>query len=114
MTQLILEKKDQSDETRHVGHIALPPPVNEDYWIYRVMVSDEQAIVAFPKFFTIGIGFAQEENWNTNLPHTCRAHEIFRHIRRNKGDDSISDEDCIAAILMIQHAILKDADEGAW
>lgn len=69
----------------------LTPPIDGDYWLIRVPLTDTQAIVAFPKFFTIGIGFQREEDWNTNLPYTCGAHEIYSHIAHNKGDDTISD-----------------------
>ena len=82
--------------------IVMCPPVDEDFWVFRVPVSDKQAIVGFPKFFTIGIGFQVEEDWNTNLPYTCPAERIYEHIVHNKGDDSISKQDCIKAIEMIQ------------
>ena len=83
----------------------LTPPIDGDYWLLRVPLTDTQAIVAFPKFFTIGIGFQREEDWNTNLPYTCGAHEIYSHIAHNKGDDTISDEACIEAIKKIQETI---------
>lgn len=103
--ELILETKGQDDKTPVLGGIVMTPPIDEDYWIYRVKVSETQAIVGFPKFFTVGIGFAQEEDWNTNLPWTCTSEEIYNHIKHNKGDDSITREDCIAAIEMIQFAV---------
>lgn len=79
------------------------PPVGEDYWRYRVALNDKgQAIIGFPKFATIGIGFAQEEDWNTNLPYNCDPQTIFDHIIHNKGDDQISDDDVMEAIRMIQ------------
>ena len=87
----------------------ITPPIDEDFWMMRVKLSEKQAIVCFPKFGTIGIGFQKEEDWNTNLPHTCNAREIFDHISHNKADDSISDEDCINAIQMLQGAI-RDFD----
>ena len=101
---LTLETRDQRNENVRAGGLILTPIVNEDYWAYRVKLSDTQAIVGFPKFRTIGIGFAQEEDWNTNLPYTCGAEEIYDHIAHNKGDDAISREDCIAAIGMVQQA----------
>jgi hypothetical protein len=102
--ELKLERKDQPDDTQYVGPIALWPNVTDDYWEYRVRLSDRQAIVGFPKFGTIGIGFAVEEDWNTNLPYTTPAERIYAHIKHNKGDDAISDEDCIAAIELIREA----------
>lgn len=82
-----------------------PPPVGEDYWLYRVRVADGQAVVGFPKFSTVGIGFAVETDWNTNLPYTCDTVEIYEHIEHNRGDESIRREDCIEAIRMIQNAV---------
>ena len=86
--------------------LSVTPPLDENYWIMRVPLSKKQAIVCFPKFFTIGIGFQVEENdWNTNLPYTKKAKYIFNHIKCNKGDNLISDEDCIEAIKILQSAI---------
>lgn len=82
--------------------VLVTPPLDEDYWLLRVKVSETQAVVGFPKFFTIGIGFAIEEDWNTNLPYSCDAEDIFKHISHNKGDESILDSDCVEAIKMIQ------------
>ena len=109
---LTLERHDQPDRTPHVGNIMITPPIDETYWAYRVRLSDEQSVIAFPKFFTIGIGFAQEEDWNTNLPYTCDACEIRDHILHNKGDESISDDDVLAAIRLIQDAIAADMAEA--
>lgn len=107
-----LQVKNQKDLTPTYGDkkglILLTPPIGENYWSYRVALSEKQAIIAFPKFGTIGIGFEKEEyDWNTNLPYRCDAEEIFRHIHKNKGDKSISDADCILAIKMIQEAIIE-------
>lgn len=104
-TELKLETKAQADSGQIAGNVAMTPRIEESYWAYRVRVSDTQAVVGFPKFFTVGIGFAVEEDWNTNLPYTCEAREIFDHISHNKGDDAIADADCIAAIEMIQAAV---------
>lgn len=110
---LTLEIKGQSDKTGTYGTSAggvmlLTPPIDESYWQYRVMLGERQAIVGFPKFTTIGIGFAVEDDWNTNLPYTQDAAAIFDHIKHNKGDDGISDDDCLAAIRMIQDAVRAD------
>lgn len=82
----------------------LTPPIGKEYWLFRVPLSDTQAIVAFPKFGTLGVGFQREKDWNTNLPYICNTQEIFDHISHNKGDDAITDSDCIAAIKLIQEA----------
>ena len=87
--------------------VMMTPPVgDEDYWLFKVMVSDKQSIVGFHKFMQIGVGFQLEEDWNTNLPSTSSAEEIFNHIDHNKGDDAIHDERCIEAIKMIQAAAI--------
>ena len=88
-----------------VGNILMTPPIDKDFWLMRVPVSKTQAIVCFPKFGVIGIGFQQGDDWNTNLPWTSTARKIFEHIKHNKGDDAISNERCIAAIELLQSAI---------
>jgi hypothetical protein len=108
MTELTLERKPQPDDTVRIGRIMMTPPIDKDYWLYRVKLSELQAIVGFPKFSTIGIGFAVEDDWNTNLPFTQTADEIFAHIAHNKGDEAISDADCIAAIRLVQGAAQAD------
>lgn len=81
MTDLQVEVQDQADGTVRVGGaLMMTPPLGEGYWEYRVMLGDRQAVVGFPKFSTIG------------------------------GDDAISDEDCIAAIRMIQEAARADRE----
>lgn len=109
---LTLERKNQEPGGIALGGaLMITPALDEDYWEYRVKVSDSQAILGFPKFGTVGIGFAQEEDWNTNLPYKCDTDEIYAHIAHNKGDDSIPDERCQDAIGMIQEAVLKDRGE---
>lgn len=106
MSILTLEIRGQADKTAVGNGIVLTPPIGEGYWSYRVCLSDKQAIVGFPKFFTVGIGFAVEaDDWNVNLPYTSSAEEIYEHIVCNKGDDSITREDCVTAIEMIQQAV---------
>lgn len=97
------------------GTFYITPPLDKDYWIMRVPLSEKQAIVCFPKFTTVGIGFqVEEEDWNSNLPYTQGAEYIYNHIKCNKGDDSISDKDCIEAIKLLQSAIKgwREGKEG--
>jgi hypothetical protein len=107
--ELKLEIKDQEQdsgvEALAARGILIAPPIEEGFWKYRVCLSKSQAIVGFPKFGTIGIGFEKEKDWNTNLPYTCDAEEIYSHIKHNKGPGNIQQEDCIQAIKMIQEAI---------
>jgi len=84
--------------------VIVTPPVGEDYWMFRVKLSKTQSIIGFPKFGTIGIGFAKETDWNTNLPYSCETNEIFEHIKHNKGSKTITDSDCIEAIKLVQKA----------
>lgn len=84
--------------------VMITPPIDEDFWLLRVKVSKEQAIVGFPKFMQLGIGFAVEADWNTNLPSRVTAERIFEHIKHNKGDTAIPDARCIEAIRMVQEA----------
>lgn len=114
-TDLVLERRDQADEGLSVqmgrATVMLAPPVSEDYWKYRVRVADGQAVVGFPKFGTIGIGFAEEEDWNTNLPYTGDAESIRRHIWHNRTplDDSTDSAALVLrAIEMIQQAVAED------
>jgi hypothetical protein len=104
----------KGDDTIFVGGgvVLVTPPLDEAYWHFRVRLSDRQAIVAFPKFGVVGIGFQYEENWNTNLPSDCDAQEIFAHIKHNKADDSIPDATCIEAILLLQETISGEGRPG--
>jgi len=89
--------------------IGVTPPIFGDYWICRVAVSKKQAIIAFPKFFTIGIGFQHEDkDWNCNLPYSQRAEKIYEHIRHNRKNARRSD--CIGAIELIQQYIRSKED----
>lgn len=106
--ELTLERRDQQDGTAHIGGLMLTPGINEDYWAYRVRLTDKQSVVNFPKFSTIGIDFAVEEDWNTNFPFTCTAEEICDHIWHNAGDKSITREQVLAAIRLIQEAAQAD------
>jgi hypothetical protein len=84
----------------------ITPPIDEDFWLYRVKLKHGQAITVFPKFGTLGCGFALEEDWNTNLPLECgSAEKIYHHIKHNKRFADISDQSCIAAIRALQEFV---------
>jgi hypothetical protein len=109
MAKLKLERKQQEPQGMLGGGMMVTPTLDENYWAYRVKLSNKQAVVGFPKFGTIGIGFAvEDDNWNTNLPAGEAAESIAAHIAVNKGDDKIDDADVVAAIRLIQQAV--DAD----
>lgn len=109
MTLQVEVNKDFVQRNTHVkiGENAVLSSVlpDENYWLFRVKLHADQSIVAFPKHGMIGIGFAEEEDWNTNLPSTIDAQEIFDHIKHNKKYSEIPDDDCIKAIQMIQATI---------
>ena len=76
-----------------------------DEFLFVVRLFKNQSIVAFPKFSScIGIGFYEEEDYNTNLPYQCKAEEIYEHIKCNKKYKEIKKKDCIKAIEKIQTA----------
>jgi hypothetical protein len=70
----------------------------------RIKLFRNQALVAFPKFGLIGVGFAKESDWNTNLPYNVSAEKLYNHIERNKKYDQLTKERCIEAIKMLQAA----------
>jgi hypothetical protein len=81
----------------------MTPDIDESYWLFRVALTENQAIVAFPKFGTFGIGFqVEKKDWNTNPPYTCDTEEIYNHIKINKGDKAITKKMCIDAIQTLQ------------
>lgn len=109
---ILSEDKTGLIETSGGGLIMFTPPISKDYWSFRVRISDQQAIVAFPKFGTFGIGFQIEDyDWNTNLPYTVPANEIYNHIKGNKGDRTVSKSLCVTAIEMLQEVIAKYKDK---
>lgn len=108
--ELKLQTKKQSDKTKVSEFVSMMTLDTTNYWTHRVQVSPTQAIVGFPKFFTTGIGFENEEDWNTNLPYTSTAEKILSHIWHNRGKANkghVFRARCIAAIEMIQISILS-------
>ena len=108
---LTLEVKETPDATVRIGPAAFTPAIDSDYWIYRVRLTETQAVVGFFKFATVGIGFAVEKaDWNTNLPYRCDAEDIYRHIQRNTGVEPIDRATVLVAIEKIQtaaHRLMK-------
>jgi len=84
--------------------VMMTPPINKDYWYFKVELFKDQSVVAFPKFGTMGIGFQLEEDWNTNSPFTIDAKRIAGHIWHNRKYKEIKREDVIEAIKLIQNA----------
>jgi hypothetical protein len=109
MKKLELEFRDKfirSEDTIKAGNITImmTPCLDDDYWVFRIKLHLDQSMVAFPKFGTIGIGFAQEKDWNTNLPYGCQALEIYNHIKVNKKYKEITKKTCIEAIEILKKA----------
>jgi hypothetical protein len=104
--QLEINPTKVKDETRLNSFVYLmSADAGENNWIARVRLTEKQAIVAFPKFGTVGIGFQSERDWNTNLPASCEAEEIYDHIKHNAGSRKITRSMCIEAIrLLIPYA----------
>jgi len=85
------------------GHGVISPVVSDDYWLFRVPLFENQALLAFPKCFTMGIGFAQEEvEQNVNLPYECGIETILKYLKRNKKYEDISDAKIREAIKMLK------------
>ncbi len=110
---LILEKRGEPDKTPTYqtdkgSTLMITPAIEEDYWAYRVKLYKDQAIIGFPKFTTIGIGFAQEEDWNTNLPYTRSPEKICDHIWDNHKYKEITRRQVIEAIELIQNQARQD------
>lgn len=108
---LVLQVKDQANKTPISASggsvLMMTPPIGEGYWRFRVQVSPNQAIIGFPKFSSLAIGFEVEDDWNTNLPSSGEAEGILRHIWHNRGEGNDGDEfrqRCLEAIKMIQEA----------
>jgi hypothetical protein len=118
VTDLVLERQGQDDLSLLAPGLYFTPPMGADYWRYRVRVAEGQAVVGFPKFGVVGVGFADEEDgdessWNTNLPSRMDAESIRRHIWCNRGrnlpDTPESKALVVAAIELIQQAVEEDA-----
>ena len=105
---LLLEQQASRDVSPlRARGLLITPQIDKDYWTFRVKVSETQAIVGFPKFTTIGIGFQIEADWNTNLPYFVCAERIYQHIKHNTGEASIPKARVIKAIQMVQAATIK-------
>ena len=82
----------------------MTPEIGKDsYWLARVKVGKSQAVICFPKFGTVGIGFQKEAvDWNKNLPYSTPsgANHIYQHIACNKGKGP-KEEECVQAIKML-------------
>jgi hypothetical protein len=96
-------QKDNDEFIINDTKIMITPKLDKDYWIFRVRLHEDQSVIAFPKFSTIGIGFAIEESdWNTNLPASINAESICDHIWENHKYESITKEMVVNAIKMLQ------------
>lgn len=101
--ELEINKALAKDATNWGGGVYVMCEAVLENWIARVRLTDEQAIVAFPKFGTVGIGFQVEKaNWNTNLPAAMDVEVIYKHIACNKGDRVITKAACLEAIRLLQ------------
>lgn len=110
--KLVLEINENCvDKTTHYvagnNQIMVCPPTGEDYWVFRVKLCKDQAVLGFPKFGMVGVGMALEENGNTNLPLNsnytplANANRIYSHIKCNKRYKSITHQMIVDAIILI-------------
>lgn len=109
MKKLVLEFRDKfkyGADGFKIGNttVMMTPALDEDFWVFRIKLYKDQAIVGFPKFTTIGIGFALEDDWNTNLPYQCEIENIYNHIKINKKYKEITKAICIEAINIMRKA----------
>jgi hypothetical protein len=110
MKKLVVEYKEgfqPSNDTikTNGGIIMFTPSINSEYYIMRVVLYKDQALVAFPKFGLIGVGFAIEEgSWNTNLPYEVPAERLYKHIRCNKKYRAITKQTCLEGLKLLQEA----------
>jgi len=101
--------EEKSNDIIKVGNVQVmfTPNISEEYWVFRIKLFKDQSLLAFRKFTTLGIGFAQEEDWNTNLPYNCDANQIYDHIKINKKYKQITKTMCIEAIKLLQEASIS-------
>lgn len=105
MNKNIVEIFEKHVQETQNARILIGGTCEEEDILFKVTLYKEQALIAFPKFTTIAIGFAvEEDDWNTNLPYTCDAEEIYNHIKVNKKYKEIKKKDCIKAIQLLQKA----------
>jgi hypothetical protein len=109
MKKLKLEFRNEFNKEQGIfqvggGVVMMTPMLDEDYWVFRIQLHKDQSLLAFPKFWTMGIGFAKEEDWNTNLPYTCTTYEIYKHILKNKKYKEITAKGLMQAIETLQKA----------
>ena len=109
MKKLVVEYKKGFEPSKDCirlsgGIIMFTPAINEDYYIMKVNLYKDQALVAFPKFGLIGIGFAQESDWNSNLPYQVPAERLYKHIRSNKKYRAITKQMCLEGLKLLQEA----------
>ena len=115
MKKLVVEYKEgfqPSKDCINTGKVIImfTPDIDEDYWIMRVKLyhdkklDKDQSIVAFPKFGMIGIGFAIESDWNTNLPYQTDTERLYNWIKRNKKYRAITKQTCLEGLKMLQEA----------
>ena len=112
MKKLVVEYKEgfqPSKDCINTGKVIImfTPAINKEYYIMRVVLYKDQALVAFPKFGLIGVGFAIEEgSWNTNLPYQVEAERLYKHIRR-KALMISHDHVCLQGIYILQAFYFK-------
>jgi hypothetical protein len=94
------------------------PVTSPDYWMFRVKLHREQAVLGFPKFGMIGVGMAVEKDGNTNLPLSPlrtpqeNAEKIANHIFCNKRYKVITKDMIVEAVRMIEDGAKQYCENG--
>jgi hypothetical protein len=108
---LKLRRRAEEDQTRVGPNLSIGRSGGDDYWAYRVDLSDKQALIGFPKHGTIGIDFLH--NRGEDLPYSVnpeRLADFFAPGRLLGGDAVIPREHVIRAIKMIREAVVEHGD----
>ena len=112
MKKLVVEYKkgfEPSKDTIDTGSVLImfTPAIDKDYYIMRVKLYKDQSLIAFPKFNLIGVGFAIESDWNTNLPYQTDTERLYEHIKINKKYRAITKQMCLEGLKLLQAACKK-------
>jgi hypothetical protein len=99
--------------------LMISPIVSSDYWLFRVKLCKDQAVLGFPKCGMVGVGMALEnKRSDTNLPlhpgdtPLCNAWRIYDHIKLNKEYKSITRAMIVDAIVLITKGAERYCKKG--
>lgn len=108
---LKLRRRAEEDQTQVAPNLSIGRSGGDDYWAYRVDLSDKQALIGFPKHGTIGVDFLH--NHGQDLPYSVnpeRLADFFSRGRLLGGDETMPRANVIHAIKMIREAVVEHGD----